>query len=110
MRLSLSATTLAAVHGLGAAAAVIRQESQPYVGYLISTFSDPTPQVQWHLSDGLDASSFRFLNNGKPVLESTVGHRGVRDIFLTTNSARSEYFIIATGEQALGETKCITGS
>lgn len=95
MQFFFAAAVLAAVHGLGVASLAIRQES-PYVGYLISTFSDPTPQVQWHLSDGLDASSFRFLNNGQPVLESTVGMRGVRDIFLTTNTARSEYFIIAT--------------
>ncbi|KAM5348277.1 hypothetical protein ACJ41O_008101 [Fusarium nematophilum] len=72
-----------------------RQDSN-FVGYLISTFSDPTPQVQWHLSDGDSASSFRFLNSGKPVLTSNVGTKGVRDIFLTTNSERSEYFIIAT--------------
>ncbi|KAH6692199.1 family 43 glycoside hydrolase [Plectosphaerella plurivora] len=96
MRFSLSRSVLA-VHGLGVAASAIPcQQESPYVGYLISTFSDPTPQVQWHLSDGLDASSFRFLNNGRPVLESTVGMRGVRDIFLTTNTARDEYFIIAT--------------
>lgn len=98
MRFSLSGSVLAAAHLLGVAASAIpSRQASPYVGYLISTFSDPTPQVQWHLSDGLDASSFRFLNNGQPVLESTVGMRGVRDIFLTTNTARDEYFIIATG-------------
>jgi len=68
-----------------------------YAGYLISTFSDPTPQVQWHLSDGKSASNFKFLNGGKPVLTSNVGTKGVRDIFLATNSKRSEYFTIATG-------------
>ncbi|WXC63699.1 hypothetical protein SNK03_009512 [Fusarium graminearum] len=67
-----------------------------YVGYLISTFSDPTPEVQWYLSDGKSASSFNFLNGGKPVLTSNVGTKGVRDIFLATNSKRSEYFTIAT--------------
>ncbi|KAF4983669.1 hypothetical protein FZEAL_975 [Fusarium zealandicum] len=72
-----------------------RQNSE-YVGYLISTFSDPTPQVQFHLSNGDSASSFKFLNGGKPVLTSNVGMKGVRDIFLTTNSERSEYFVIAT--------------
>ncbi|KAM0205116.1 hypothetical protein ACHAPA_008961 [Fusarium lateritium] len=72
-----------------------RAESQ-YVGYLISTFSDPTPQVQWHLSNGDSASSFKFLNGGKPVLTSNVGTKGVRDIFLSTNAARSEFFVIAT--------------
>lgn len=73
-------------------------KAEPFVGYLISTFSDPMPQVQWHLSDSASPATFRFLNNGASVLASTVGTKGVRDIFLTTNSARSEYFIIATGK------------
>ncbi|KAF7548260.1 hypothetical protein G7Z17_g7159 [Cylindrodendrum hubeiense] len=72
------------------------RQSTSYAGYLISTFSDANPQVQWHLSNGNSASSFRFLNDGNSVLASTVGTKGVRDIFLTTNSARSEYFLIAT--------------
>ncbi|KAM0272619.1 hypothetical protein ACHAQH_008610 [Verticillium albo-atrum] len=76
--------------------------AQRYVGYLISTFSDPNPQVQWHLSEGNDASRFRFLNGGNAVLTSNVGTKGVRDIFLTTNSARTEYFTIATGTFNLG--------
>ncbi|EEY21824.1 arabinosidase [Verticillium alfalfae VaMs.102] len=77
-----------------------RPSSAPpqYVGYLVSTFSDPNPQVQWHLSEGNDASRFRFLNDGNAVLTSNVGTKGVRDIFLTTNSERTEYFTIATGK------------
>ncbi|KAF5026836.1 hypothetical protein F66182_1030 [Fusarium sp. NRRL 66182] len=73
------------------------RQNDKFVGYLISTFSDPTPQVQLHLSKDDTAQSFTFLNGGKPVLTSNVGNKGVRDIFLTTNSKRSEYFIIATG-------------
>lgn len=92
-----AATSVALVDARAVNDLSARQDSS-YVGYLISTFSDPTPQVQWHLSDGDSASSFKFLNGGKPVLTSNVGTKGVRDIFLTTNAARSEYFIIATGE------------
>ncbi|KAM0331452.1 hypothetical protein ACHAQA_003128 [Verticillium albo-atrum] len=91
----LSASVFAASLCFGSSLA--RPASAPqYVGYLISTFSDPNPQVQWHLSEGNDASRFRFLNGGNAVLESNIGTKGVRDIFLTTNSARSEYFTIAT--------------
>lgn len=68
-----------------------------YVGYLISTFTDAVPQVQQYLSDGNNASSFTFINDGKPVLASTVGTEGVRDVFLATDDDRSEYFLIATG-------------
>jgi hypothetical protein len=34
-------------------------------------------------------------------LTSNVGTKGVRDIFLTTNTARSEFFVIATGMSSL---------
>lgn len=73
------------------------RQTTNYVGYLISTFSDATPQIQWHLSSGADLNNFRFLNSGRPILASNVGTRGVRDIYLTTNTARSEYYLIATG-------------
>ncbi|KAJ4332747.1 hypothetical protein N0V95_009583 [Ascochyta clinopodiicola] len=72
------------------------RQSTQFAGYLVSTFSDARPQVQWYLSKGNSAMDFRFLNNGKPVLASTVGTRAVRDVFLTTNTARSEFFLIAT--------------
>jgi hypothetical protein len=99
---TLLATALSAslIDALPANDLTPRSESQ-YVGYLISTFSDPTPQVQWHLSDGDSASSFKFLNGGNPVLTSNVGTKGVRDIFLTTNTARSEFFTIATGMSSI---------
>jgi hypothetical protein len=98
LSLLAAATSVALVDARAVNDLSARQGSN-YVGYLISTFSDPTPQVQWHLSDDDSASSFKFLNGGKPVLTSNVGTKGVRDIFLTTNAARSEYFIIATGEK-----------
>jgi hypothetical protein len=77
----------------------IRAES--FVGYLVSTFSDATPAVQLHLSKGNDAGSYTFLNKGQPVLKSTVGTKGVRDIFLAHDGARTKYYMIATGESCL---------
>ncbi|TDZ67393.1 hypothetical protein CTRI78_v003036 [Colletotrichum trifolii] len=94
MRISSVFSALASV-ALVATNPVPRQTSS-FVGYLISTFSDPNPKVQFHLSNGNSASSFKFLNKGQPVLTSTVGTRAVRDVYLTTNSARSEWYIIAT--------------
>lgn len=73
------------------------RQADSYVGYLISTFSDAKPQVQQYLSNGNSASSFTFLNGGQPILASTVGTKGVRDIYLTTNADRSQYYLIATG-------------
>lgn len=74
-----------------------RQDTS-HVGYLISTFSDAKPQVQQYLSNGNSATSFTFLNGGEPLLASTVGTKGVRDIYLTTNDDRSQYYLIATGK------------
>ncbi|OLN86649.1 hypothetical protein CCHL11_03733 [Colletotrichum chlorophyti] len=94
MRISsiLAATASAAV----VAGSPVARQAPDFAGYLISTFSDPNPKVQFHLSNGNSASSFKFLNQGQPVLASTVGTKGVRDIYMTTNAARSEWYIIAT--------------
>ncbi|KAL5315760.1 hypothetical protein ACEPPN_016631 [Leptodophora sp. 'Broadleaf-Isolate-01'] len=80
----------------GTAAPISDVAAPIYAGYLISTFSDPIPAVQFHLSVGNNPGEYEFSNGGSPVLTSTVGTKGVRDIFLTTNSARSEWFIVAT--------------
>ncbi|KAK7750317.1 hypothetical protein SLS62_007725 [Diatrype stigma] len=99
MRGTVSAVLVAAAAAAAAVASAVpaaRQTSPTYAGYLISTFTDADPRVQWHLSEGNSAASFRFLNGGRPVLGSTVGTKGVRDIFLTTNPSRSEFFLIAT--------------
>jgi hypothetical protein len=68
-----------------------------YVGYLISTFSDANPRVQFYLSKGNDPSTYTFLNAGKEVLTSTVGTKAVRDVFLATNDARDAWYMLGTG-------------
>src|SRR3569833_832787 len=73
------------------------QAPRSYVGYLISTFSDKNPTVQWYLSKGNDPSTYSFLNKKQPIIRSTVGTRAVRDVFLATNSARDQWFMICTG-------------
>lgn len=92
------AAVSAALGIVGSPVDVNARQTSDYVGYLISTFSDARPQVQQYLSNGNSASSFTFLNDGQPILASTVGTKGVRDIFLTTNNDRSQYFLIATGK------------
>ncbi|KUI56290.1 hypothetical protein VP1G_03640 [Cytospora mali] len=73
-----------------------RQTNETYVGYLISTFTDAVPKIQQYLSNGNSASSFTFLNDGQPILASTVGTKAVRDVFLAKNDDRTEFFLIAT--------------
>jgi hypothetical protein len=72
-----------------------------FAGYLISTFSDANPTVQLHLSRGNDPSSFIFANRGRPVMTSTVGTRAVRDVYLTCNNDRSQWYMIGTGKQTI---------
>ncbi|TQN68960.1 hypothetical protein CSHISOI_06530, partial [Colletotrichum shisoi] len=95
MRVPSILTAVASAAALLASNPVARQASN-FAGYLISTFSDANPKVQFHLSDGNSASSFKFLSKGQPVLTSNVGTKAVRDVFLTTNPSRSEWYIIAT--------------
>jgi hypothetical protein len=93
-------------HSLVAAAALLKfgsasplDKSQPkYAGYLISTFSDANPTVQWYLSNQNSPTNFTKINGGSPVLTSTVGTKAVRDVYLATNSARNEFYLIATGK------------
>lgn len=68
-----------------------------YAGYLLSTFTDPNPSVFWYLSNTSDPLAFKPLNGGDPILESNVGTGAVRDIFLTSNKNRTEFYIVATG-------------
>lgn len=77
-------------------ASVLPRQDSAYAGYLISTFSDPEPSVQQYLSKGNDPGAYTFLNDGKPILDSTVGTGGVRDIYLTHNGDRSQWYLLAT--------------
>lgn len=89
------ATTFAAI---AASSPITRQTNTTYVGYLISTFTDDVPEIQQYLSNGNSATNFTFLNDGQPILASTVGTKAVRDVFLATNANRSEFFTLGTGE------------
>jgi hypothetical protein len=82
------------------------QANSSYVGYLISTFSDKNPTVQWYLSKGNDPSTYSFLNKKQPILRSNVGTKAVRDVFLATNSARDQWFMICTGLETHSQKGC----
>ncbi|GMF77330.1 unnamed protein product [Aspergillus oryzae] len=90
MRIFSSIFAVANVLSLSTGRVIPRQDGNSYVGYLLSTFTDANPQVFWYFSEGSDPLAFKALNGGSPVLESTVGTRAVRDIFLASNAARSE--------------------
>ncbi|KAF1957039.1 endo-1,4-beta-xylanase-like protein, partial [Byssothecium circinans] len=94
--LTYIATTFAVLYASASPVDHNAKQQSTFYGYVIATFSDPSPKVQLYISNGNSPTSFTKLNKGNPVLTSTVGTKGVRDIFLVTNGARSQFYIIAT--------------
>jgi len=78
--------------------ATFTEPTSPFIGYLISTFSDVNPTVQFYLSKGDDPSNFVFANQAKSVLVSKAGTKAVRDVFLTCNGDRSQWYMMGTGK------------
>ncbi|PVH68687.1 glycoside hydrolase family 43 protein [Cadophora sp. DSE1049] len=96
MRFSTLAPVFLSLACIASAAPVAEDAAPEYAGYLISTFSDANPAVQFHVSVGNSPGEYEFSNGGQAVLTSIVGTKGVRDIFLTHSPDRTEWFIIAT--------------
>ncbi|GAA1559960.1 hypothetical protein GCM10009804_15980 [Kribbella hippodromi] len=70
-----------------------------YAGYLYAHFkreSAEGEQIYFALSDGNDPLRFTDLNNGRPVLSSTLGERGVRDPHLVRSPAGDRFYLVAT--------------
>lgn len=85
-----------------------RQEAaalDPFTGYLMAHFTGESAngeQVYFaHSSNGLNWTD---LNNGAPVLLSTVGTRGVRDPSLVRSPNGDRYWILATDLRIAGGT------
>ncbi|KAK2037938.1 arabinosidase [Colletotrichum somersetense] len=68
-------------------------------GYLGAFFLGADPFVYLYLSDGNNATSFRALNGGSPVLRPTQGTGGVRDPAIVQGGgadAGKKWFIVGT--------------
>lgn len=92
---------------IAAPAARVARQASPYAGYLITSFTDANPQIQMQLSQGNDATKFTAVNGGQSVLQSTVGTKAVRDPFLVSDSERSNWYIIATGNSWKARFDCV---
>ncbi|PSL55868.1 glycosyl hydrolase family 43 [Saccharothrix carnea] len=69
----------------------------PFTGYLMAHFTgEHSTGEQIYLAHSRDGLRWTDLNNGAPVLLSTVGTRGVRDPALVRSPAGDRYWIIAT--------------
>lgn len=77
-----------------------------YVGYLFSYFigegHEDGEQVYFALSEGNDPLKWQELNDGKPVLTSALGEKGVRDPFLIRAENDDKYYLIATDLRIYG--------
>ncbi|WP_406047217.1 glycoside hydrolase family 43 protein [Kribbella sp. NBC_00889] len=68
-----------------------------YVGYLYAHFkreSADGEQIYFAVSDGNDPLHFRELNDGTPVLCSTLGERGVRDPHLVRSPEGQDGYLV----------------
>ncbi|WP_433794599.1 family 43 glycosylhydrolase [Actinoplanes sp. CA-252034] len=77
-----------------------------YEGYLFSYFtgegSSNGEQVYNALSNGDDPLSWREINNGNPVLTSTLGTQGLRDPFIIRSPEGDKFYQIATDLKIYG--------
>lgn len=71
--------------------------ADPFTGYLMAHFTGESANgEQIYLARSDDGLHWTDLNNGSPVLVSTVGTRGVRDPVLVRSPAGDRYWLIAT--------------
>ncbi|MFF7526826.1 family 43 glycosylhydrolase [Streptomyces pseudovenezuelae] len=71
-----------------------------YAGYLFAYFTGEGTadgeQIRYALSRGNDPLHWRELNQGKPVLTSTTGEKGLRDPFVIRSPKGDRFYLIAT--------------
>lgn len=82
------------------------EQDQTYAGYLFTYMTgegDPDgEQVYFALSEGNDPLHWQELNDGEPVLTSTLGDEGVRDPFVIRSPEDGTFYLIATDLKIYG--------
>ncbi|WP_186375393.1 immunoglobulin-like domain-containing protein [Paenibacillus xylanexedens] len=77
-----------------------RPADEKYAGYFFTYFtgegSSTGEQIYFALSKGNDPLNWRELNEGKPILTSTLGEKGVRDPFIIRSPEGDKFYMIAT--------------
>ena len=106
--LELSLISLSTAQPITSPSSSLLRRATDKVGYLFIHFYDDykSPgdyttypageQVFGHLSNGNDALSYKPLNGGAPLLTSTVGTKGVRDMYIVSKGDESQHYIIGT--------------
>ena len=83
--------------------------NQPtYAGYLFAYFTGEGTadgeQIRYALSRGDDPLHWRELNEGRPVLTSTVGEKGLRDPFVMRSPQGDRFYLIASDLRMYGDS------
>jgi sucrose-6-phosphate hydrolase SacC (GH32 family) len=69
----------------------------PFTGYLLAHFTgESTHGEQVYMAASSDGLHWVDLNNSQPVLTSTVGERGVRDLSIIRSPDGAKYWILGT--------------
>ncbi|MQA85850.1 MAG: family 43 glycosylhydrolase [Streptosporangiales bacterium] len=80
---------------------------KPYKGYLFVYFTGEDTadgeQVYFAASRGNNPLAWDELNDGRPVLTSTLGERGVRDPFIIRAPDRRTFYLLATDLKMYGD-------
>ncbi len=107
---SIPASALAAVpHGSSANIAQSPGDvtsDADYAAYVFPYFTgestDDGEKIHLAVSKGSDPNSWYTLNDGKPILESELGTKGLRDPFLIRSEDGSKYYLLATDLKMYG--------
>lgn len=77
----------------------VRQASTDYQGYMFAYFTGNDiegEKIYFAASNGNNALDWEELNDGQPVLESTMGTRGLRDPFIIRSPDGGTFYMVAT--------------
>ncbi|MFD1146526.1 glycoside hydrolase family 43 protein [Saccharothrix hoggarensis] len=98
IRIGALLAAIALLSGSWSATADQRSEAlEPFTGYLMAHFTgEHSNGEQIYFAHSRDGLHWNDLNDGAPVLLSTVGTRGVRDPALVRSPGGDRYWIIAT--------------
>ncbi|MCE6998440.1 Ig-like domain repeat protein [Saccharothrix sp. S26] len=70
--------------------------------YFVGESTDDGEKIYFAASKGDDPLSWDELNNGRPVLTSTMGEKGLRDPFLIRSHEGDKFYLLATDLKIFG--------
>jgi beta-xylosidase len=88
--------------------ATVKELPKPadYEGYLFPYFTGEGTsngeQIYFALSQGNDPLKYQVLNDGKPVLTSNLGEKGLRDPFIIRSPEGDKFYLLATDLKIYG--------